>query len=236
MALRRRAKLTLLINLLLHLRAETDRAHNPIPKLFIHDRLVRIPIVLHDLIQPVHQRLFRWHLHLPAPVWHSHHLRLEELLFRYLEDLGEVLDIFGRGSGLAVEEGRNGHFLATESLADGLKGEVLGLFGFEEDGGLGGKAREDVLLFSGISGPRSHSVVVVMSLTFNTAMGCPDDVPCCVAILLDVVKLLFCWNKMEAADLTVARDTTRGIGRMDNSLAELKSEAIVQDGSTYRVQ
>jgi hypothetical protein len=72
--------------------------------------------------------------------------------------------------------------------------------------------------------------------TFNTAMGCPDDVPCCVAILLDVVNLLFCASKKEDAGLTVVRDAMKGTERVESSLAELKREAIVVERSTYRVR
>lgn len=49
--------IALLIRLLLNLCAEGNRTHNAIPKLLIQYRLVRISIILHNLIQPVDQRL-----------------------------------------------------------------------------------------------------------------------------------------------------------------------------------
>jgi len=47
---------------------------------------------------------------------------------------------------LAVEEGGDGDFFAAERLGDGFEGEVLGLFGREEQGGLGWETGGDILL------------------------------------------------------------------------------------------
>jgi len=85
--------LPLLISLLLHLRAETDRTHDAIPKLLVNHTLVRIPIVLHNLIQPVNQRLTRRHLERAAAVREVHDLGLAQLGLGDVEDLGEVLDV-----------------------------------------------------------------------------------------------------------------------------------------------
>lgn len=70
-----------------------------------------------------------------------------ELGLRDIEGFGQVGDVLGRGFGLAVEEGGDGDFVAAEGLGEGFEGEVFGLFGGEEEGGLGGKAGKDVLLF-----------------------------------------------------------------------------------------
>lgn len=50
------------IRLLLHFGRKGNSAHNPIPKLLIENSLVRVPVVLHNLIQPVDQGLLRRHL------------------------------------------------------------------------------------------------------------------------------------------------------------------------------
>jgi len=47
---------------------------------------------------------------------------------------------------LAVEEGCYGDFFAAERFGERFEGEVLLLFGGEEEGGLGGEAVDDVLL------------------------------------------------------------------------------------------
>jgi hypothetical protein len=92
-----------LIHLLLHLRTKRNRAHNPIPKLLIQDRLIRIPIILHNLIQAVNQRFHRRHRARSPPIGKSKQL-LRELRFRHVQDLGEFLDVGGGGLCLPVEE------------------------------------------------------------------------------------------------------------------------------------
>lgn len=71
---------TILINLLLNLCAKANRTHNTIPKLLIQNRLVRIPVVLDDLVQPVDQGLNGWHGSGAATVWEAHELWREDLL------------------------------------------------------------------------------------------------------------------------------------------------------------
>jgi hypothetical protein len=48
------------------------------------------------------------------------------------EQLRQLLNVFGRGLGLAVEEGGAGDLVASDDLGDLLEGEVLLLLGFEE--------------------------------------------------------------------------------------------------------
>lgn len=121
----------ILIRLLLHLSRERDSAHDPIAKLLVQDRLVRIPIVLHNLIQPVDQGLFGRHIHRMTTERVTRQLSFQ-LGFLYPKDSCKVLDIFGGGLGLAVEDGCHCDFVAAEFLRDLLKGELLLGFGFEE--------------------------------------------------------------------------------------------------------
>lgn len=62
-----------LISFFLHIRRERDGAHDAIPKLLIHDRLVRVPVVLHYFVQPIDERLAWWHGYCTAPVGHAVH-------------------------------------------------------------------------------------------------------------------------------------------------------------------
>lgn len=66
-----RPVIPLIIRLLLYLGAETDSAHNTIPELLIQHRLVRIPVVLHNLVQSVDERFHRWHRPRTAAVGES---------------------------------------------------------------------------------------------------------------------------------------------------------------------
>ena len=126
--------ITILIRLLVHLGRERDGTHDPIPELLIQNRLVRIPIILHNLIQPINQRFLGRHVHRTTPIRKATQLLLEQGL-RNPQDRGELLDIFGGGLGLAVEDGRNGDFIATEVLGDLLEGQLPAGFGAEEDTG-----------------------------------------------------------------------------------------------------
>ena len=74
-------------------------------------------------------------------------MRFENRLVDF-KDLGECLDVVWRSLSLAVEEGCDGDFVAAEGCGDGFEGEVFALFGGEEEGGLGGEAGEDVLLWT----------------------------------------------------------------------------------------
>jgi hypothetical protein len=56
-----RPVIPLIIRLLLYLGAETNGTHNTIPELLIQHRLVRIPVVLHNLVQSVDERFHWWH-------------------------------------------------------------------------------------------------------------------------------------------------------------------------------
>ena len=52
----------------------------------------------------------------------------------------ELLDIFRSGLRLAVKDTGDGDFVATKLVADLLKGETLGGFGFKQSIGLYGEA------------------------------------------------------------------------------------------------
>lgn len=133
---------TLLIGFLLDLGAERDGAHDAITELFVQNGLVGIAVVLDNLEEPVNQWLLWWHLQLPATVWVSRELLLKGGLVDF-EDVGKILDVFGRGLGLAIEKGGNCDFLPAKGLGNGLKGKVLLLLGLEQDWGGGWKAWSD---------------------------------------------------------------------------------------------
>lgn len=102
----------ILIDLLLDLCAEADSTHNTIPKLLIQNRLVRIPIILNDLVQPVNQRLDGRHGTGTATVREAHELGCEDLLLQPKE-LGQLLDISRGGRCLPIEDGCDGDFAAA---------------------------------------------------------------------------------------------------------------------------
>jgi len=131
--------LPLLIRLLLNLRAEADRTHDTIPELLVDHTLVSVPVVLHNLVQPVDQGFTRGHLERTAAVREVHDLGLAQLGLGDVEDLGQVLDVLLVGWGVAVEHGGGRDLLAAEGLGDGFEGEVLGLFGGEEEAAVGGE-------------------------------------------------------------------------------------------------
>lgn len=59
------------------------------------------------------------------------------------------MDVFGGGSGLAVEESRDGDFGTTQLLGQFFKGQVVLGFGFEEQLGGGWEMRFELALKSG---------------------------------------------------------------------------------------
>lgn len=138
--------IALVIRLLLHLSAERDRTHDAVAKLLVQHSLVSISIVLHDLVQPVHQWLPRRHLHLPPTIREGSELGLEQLRLGDIEDLAQVLDILLACLGLAVEQRGAGDFVTAESLGDSLEGQVLLLLRGEQERGRGRKAWDDRLL------------------------------------------------------------------------------------------
>lgn len=130
------------IRLFLHLCRERNSTHNPISKLLIQHRLIRIPIILNNLIESVNKRLPWGHFHRTAPVRESAELLLEKRL-RNVEDGCEILDVLGRCLGLAVEDGCCCYFIAANMLGNLFETEFFGCFGFEE--GLGGGREVGVL-------------------------------------------------------------------------------------------
>ena len=125
----------ILIRLLLDLGGKTDRAHDPVPKLLVQYRLVRISIRLDHFIQPVNQWLLGRHLHHVAPEGKPCQLFLQLTLFDS-QDRGQLFDILGDGLRLTVEDGGDGDFIAAELLGNVGKGELLGSFSGEEGVGL----------------------------------------------------------------------------------------------------
>lgn len=122
---------SLLINLLLHLGAESNGAHDAIAKLLVQDGLVGIAVVLDDLVQAVDERLGGGHGPGVAAVRKGQQLGRQGLLGQ-VQQGGELLDVLGGGAGLAVEDGRHGDLAAAEELGNLGEGEVgLGL-GLEE--------------------------------------------------------------------------------------------------------
>lgn len=121
------------IRLLLHLGRKRNSTHDPIPKLLVENRLVRIPVILHNLVQPVDQGLLGRHLNGATAVREAAQLLFENL-GRDIEELGEFPDVFWGGLGLAVEEGCCGDFIAADVLGDLLEAELLLGLGFEEGG------------------------------------------------------------------------------------------------------
>lgn len=94
---------------------------------------------------------------------------------------------------MPIEDGGDGYFFPAQGFGDGFEGEVPLLFGGEENGRLGGEARDDVLL---------KAVLVKVRLcersglgTLSTAMGWPDEVPCCARAVVVAEKLTFCCFK-----------------------------------------
>ena len=128
------------------MRAKRNGTHDPIAKLLVQHRFIRIPIILHNLIQAVDQRLSGRHLHRPATVGETSDLRLQQRGLRDVQDFGQVLDVVFVGARLAVEECCDGDFVAPEGLGDGFEAEVFGLLLGEEDGALRGEAVDEALL------------------------------------------------------------------------------------------
>lgn len=106
-----------LINLLLHLGAEADGAHDTVTELLVQHGLVGVPVVLDDLVQAVDERLDGGHGPRAATVGDGHQLGREDLLGD-VEERRELLDILGGGLCLAVEEGGDGDLLAAQQVGD----------------------------------------------------------------------------------------------------------------------
>lgn len=136
----------LLIRLLLHLRRERDGTHDTISKLLVQDGLVGVSIVLHNLVQTVHQRLLRWHLHSPATIWNTSDFSLHQDPGLDLKDLGELRNVLGACLSLSVEDSCCHNFIAAERVANGLEGEVQSLLLREEEGAVSGKLRSEICL------------------------------------------------------------------------------------------
>ena len=121
------------VSLLVHLGREGDGTHDAIAKLLIQHRLVRISIILHDLIQSIDERFFGWHLHRPTTIRETAQLSYQKIVWNP-QQVGQVVDIFWRGLGLAIEDGSRGDLITTNVLADSLETQLLSSFGIEEGG------------------------------------------------------------------------------------------------------
>lgn len=86
--------ITILISLLLNLGRKRDSTHNPIPKLFIENRLVSIAVVLHNLIQSVDKGFLGRHFDGATTIGEAVELFLQRLLGDE-KQIGQLFDIFG---------------------------------------------------------------------------------------------------------------------------------------------
>lgn len=120
-----------LVDLLLHLGAEADGAHDAVAKLLVEDGLVRVAVVLDDLVQAVDERLDGGHGPGAAAVGEAHQRRGEDLLGQ-AQQVAELVDVARRGRRLAVEDGGDGDLAAAEVACDLLEGEVGLVLGGEE--------------------------------------------------------------------------------------------------------
>lgn len=59
---------SVLIDFFVDLGVEADGAHDSVTELLVHDSLVGVAVVLHDLVEPVDEWLDRRHGSRPAPV------------------------------------------------------------------------------------------------------------------------------------------------------------------------
>lgn len=134
-----RPLIPILIRLFFHLGRKANGTHDPIPKLLVQHRLVRVAIVLDNLIQPVNQRLPRRHVHHLAPEGKAGQLLLQRAVLDF-KDRRELFNVLGCSLRLAVEDGSDGDFIATELLSDVCEGELFSGFGGEEGVGLNGEA------------------------------------------------------------------------------------------------
>lgn len=121
----------ILINLLLDLCTEANSTHDTISELLVQNRLVRISIILNDLVESVNHRLDGRHRTGAATVGEAHELRCEDFLLQ-AEDLRQLLNVFRRGRGLSVEDGRDGNLTAAEVLGKLFKGQVRVVLGGEQ--------------------------------------------------------------------------------------------------------
>lgn len=124
---------SLVIRLLLHTRAEANSTHDTVTELLIHDRLVRISVVLHNLVQSVDERVLGRHVEGSASVGPGVQLLLQLRLVE-VEKFSKGLDVGLRGFSLTVEDCGAGYFVAAEGLGDLLEGELLLLLSLEEGG------------------------------------------------------------------------------------------------------
>lgn len=138
-----------IVHLLLDLRTKANSTHDPIPEFLVQHRLIRVPIILHNLIQAVYQRLGRGHGPRAAAVGEACGLELRgEGRVVEVQELGERGDVGGGGGALAVEERGNGDFGAVQLLCNCFKGEPGRCLGVEEGFAGGWEVGEEVGLFS----------------------------------------------------------------------------------------
>lgn len=127
-----------LVDLLLHLGAEADGAHDAVAKLLVQDGLVRVAVVLDDLVQAVDERLDGGHGPRAAAVGEAHQ-RGGEHLPGQAEQAAKLVDVGGRRRRLSVEDGRDRDLAAPEVGGDLLEREVGLVLGGEELCGGGGR-------------------------------------------------------------------------------------------------
>lgn len=112
---------TLIIRLLLHMRAEGNRTHDPITKFLIDNRLVRIAVILHHLEQSIDQRLARRELYQLSAIGDGGDVGRLQRAEGNVEEDAQVLDVVLAGFRLAVEDSRDGHLVSAERFGDRLE-------------------------------------------------------------------------------------------------------------------
>lgn len=126
--------LSLVVNLLLNLSAETNSTHDSIAKLLVQHRLEWVPVVLDNLKKSVNKGFLWRHIQRASSIRPRAQLLGERGLVDF-EERREGCNVRGGGLCLAIEESCNSNFVAPDFLADGFEAEVLLGFGFEKGRG-----------------------------------------------------------------------------------------------------
>ena len=129
-----------LVDLLVDLCREADGAHDSVAELLVQDGLVRIAVVLDNLVQTVDEGFDGGHGPCAPTVRETLCQLGGQALGGDIQQLGEPLDVLGRGGGLAVEQSSAGDFATAEVGGDALEAEALGRFGVEEHGRVRGQS------------------------------------------------------------------------------------------------
>lgn len=126
-----RPGVALLVDLLVHLGREGDGAHDAVSELLVQHGLVCLTVVLHNLVQAVDERIPGRHVNSLSAVRKASQTHLQ-VGRRDPEQRAELVDIFGRRPGMAVEESSHCYLAAAEVVCDLLEGELLACLALEE--------------------------------------------------------------------------------------------------------